>query len=212
MPNVKDRRQIYPEYSKQKVNLCAKNIGRDKREHNGIVSSEDEKVVENWRASHTHILNTWQFILRNKINGKKIIFAQRLKRKNTIYDKLERFPDMLLARMHDIAGCRLIFKNEKDMMEYIDKLHNSKGFRHIRKEGQCKDYITNPKDSGYRGIHDVYAYQSKKGYDRSDKWNGLLVEIQYRTIYQHAWATAVEIADYLTKCRAKFSQGDEDQQ
>lgn len=212
MPNIKDRRQIYPEYSKQKVNLCAKNIGRDKREHNGIVSSEDEEVVENWRASHTHILNTWQFILRNKINGKKIIFAQRLKRKNTIYDKLERFPDMLLARMHDIAGCRLIFKNEKDMMEYIDKLHNSKGFRHIRKEGQCKDYITNPKDSGYRGIHDVYAYQSKKGYDRSDKWNGLLVEIQYRTIYQHAWATAVEIADYLTKCRAKFSQGDEDQQ
>ena len=192
MPNIKDRRQIYPEYSKQKVNNSAKNIGIDMREHNGIVSAEDEKVVENWRASHTHILNTWQFILRNRINGKKIIFAQRLKRKNTIYDKLQRIENMQLARMHDIAGCRLIFKDEKDMMEYIEKLHNSTGFHHIRKEEQCKDYITNPKDSGYRGVHDVYAYKSKKGYDRSDKWNGLLVEIQYRTIYQHAWATELQ--------------------
>jgi len=98
------------------------------------------------------------------------------------------------------------------MLEYISKLHKATGFHHIRKEGQYKDYITNPKESGYRGIHDVYAYQSKKGYDRSDKWNGLLVEIQYRTIYQHAWATAVEVADYLTNCRAKFSQGNSDQQ
>lgn len=212
MSNIKDRRQIYPKYSKQKVNNSAKNIGLDIRTHNGSISAEDEEIVENWRASHTHILNTWQFILRNKINDKKIIFAQRLKRKNTIYDKLQRFPEMLLARMHDIAGCRLIFRNEQDMMEYIEKLHNSTGFKHIRKEGQCKDYIATPKNSGYRGIHDVYVYQSRKGYDRSDKWNGLLVEIQYRTIYQHAWATAVEIADYLTKCRAKFSQGDEDQQ
>ena len=52
MPNIKDRRQIYPEYSKQKVNLCAKNIGRDKREHNGIVSSEDEEDYSRmWKGS-----------------------------------------------------------------------------------------------------------------------------------------------------------------
>ena len=212
MPEIKDRRQIYPLYSKQKVNNSANNIGIDMREHNGIISAEDEKVVENWRASHTHILNTWQVVLRNRIKGNGVIFAQRLKRKNTIYDKLKRFPDMQLARMHDIAGCRLIFKNEEEMMEYIKKLHEANGFHHIRKEGQYKDYITHPKDSGYRGIHDVYAYQSKKGKDRSNKWDGLLIEIQYRTIYQHAWATAVEIADYLTECRAKFSQGNEEQQ
>lgn len=206
-----DRRQIYPQFSKKEINRAAMNIGITLKKH-GFISSEDEDIVENWRASHTHILNTWQFILRNRINGKKIIFAQRLKRKNTIYDKLKRFPDMQLARMHDIAGCRLIFRNEKDMISYVEKLHSATGFHHIRKEGQYKDYITEPKESGYRGIHDVYAYQSKRGYDRSDKWNGLLVEIQYRTIYQHAWATAVEVADYLTNCRAKFSQGNEEQQ
>ena len=212
MVEKKDRRQIYPEYSRQKVNNSAKNIGISIKEYNDIASSEDEEVVENWRASHTHVLNTWQFIVRKRIEGRKIIFAQRLKRKNTIYDKLQRFPNMLLARMHDIAGCRLIFRNEKEMLKYIENLHKSTGFSHIRKDGQCKDYIANPKESGYRGIHDVYEYQSKKGYGRSDKWNGLLVEIQYRTMYQHAWATAVEIADYLMSSRYKFSQGNEDQQ
>lgn len=212
MADVKDRRQIYPLYSKQKVNNCAKNIGRNIREHHGFISSEDEEVVENWRASHTHIINTWQVVLRRRIKNKNVFFAQRLKRKNTIYDKLQRYPDMLFARMHDIAGCRLIFNDRQDMMDYIENLRSSSGFCHVRKEGQCKNYIEEPKPSGYRGIHDVYAYQSKKGYDRSDKWNGLLVEIQYRTIYQHAWATAVEIADYLTSERVKFSQGNEDQQ
>ena len=118
---------------------------------------------------------------------------------------------MQLARMHDIAGCRLIFRTEEDMSAYIDRLHRTAGFKHIRKEEQYKDYIQNPKESGYRGIHDVYAYKSKKGLDRSNKWDGLLVEIQYRTIYQHAWATAVEIADYLTKSRTKFSEGKESQ-
>lgn len=98
------------------------------------------------------------------------------------------------------------------MRDYIASLHSSKGFKHIRKIDQYKDYIAEPKESGYRGIHDVYAYKTKKGNDRSDKWNDLLVEIQYRTIYQHAWATAVEIADYLTNSRAKFSQGDQKQQ
>lgn len=210
--NIKqDRRQIYPIYSKQKINNSAKNIAKDLIEHDGIISSDDEKLVENWRASHTHVLNTWQVILRDRIKKNKgILFAQRLKRKNTIYDKLKRFPDMEFTRMHDIAGCRLVFNKETDMRNYINKLHNS-NFKHVLKESQCKDYITNPKETGYRGIHDVYAYKSKYTNDGINKWDGLLVEIQYRTIYQHAWATAVEIADYLNNCRTKYNQGDEKQ-
>lgn len=107
-----DRRQIYPKFSKKEINKAASNLGRTLKE-NGFISASDEDIVENWRASHTHILNTWQVVLRNRIKGNSVIFAQRLKRKNTIYDKLERFPDMQLARMHDIAGCRLIFKMKR---------------------------------------------------------------------------------------------------
>lgn len=207
-----NRRLIYPEYSKGAVNRAAKNISSSI--NNGQeINLEDEIIVENWRASHIHVLNTWQVILRKRIKNKtNIIFAQRLKRRNTIYDKLCRYPDMNFARMHDIAGCRLIFRNEKELMQYRDNLHSAKQFKHKLKEQECKNYIETPKNSGYRGIHDVYIYESRKGNDRSDKWNGLSVEIQYRTIYQHAWSTAVEVADSINNERSKFSEGDEKQQ
>ena len=38
-------------------------------------------------------------------------------------------------------------------------------------------------------------------------WNGLSVEIQYRTQVQHAWATAVEVASLVTHNNPKFDQG-----
>lgn len=37
---------------------------------------------------------------------------------------------------------------------------------------------------------------------------GLLIEIQYRTVVQHAWATAVEVIGFITASQPKFQQGD----
>lgn len=37
---------------------------------------------------------------------------------------------------------------------------------------------------------------------------GLLVEIQYRTLVQHAWATAVEVVGFITESQPKFQAGD----
>jgi hypothetical protein len=37
---------------------------------------------------------------------------------------------------------------------------------------------------------------------------GLLIELQYRTIYQHAWATSVEMVGILTEDQPKFDRGD----
>lgn len=213
--NNSDKRLVHPKFSKENVNKAAKNIAKCLQEKTPI-EEQDEKIVENWRTSHTHVLNTWQIILRNRIKKfkhSKIIFVQRLKRRNTIYDKLKRYPDMKLARMHDIAGCRLIFENKNELYAYIETLQGPQQFKHKRKEYESKDYIKDPKPiSGYRGVHDVFLYKSRPGDDRSVKWDSLLVEIQYRTIYQHAWATAVEVADSLTNGRAKFSEGDDKQQ
>lgn len=61
-----------------------------------------------------------------------------------------------------------------------------------------------PKMDGYRGIHDVYEYDVRSDY--GVMWNGLLIEIQYRTLLQHSWATAVEVAGLLTHNNPKFSQ------
>ena len=147
------RNLIYPLFSKEKVNNAAKKVEESLRNGEQIDNSLEE-IIENWRASHTHVLNVWQKILskRTKKNKNRIVFAQRLKRKNTIYDKIKRYPNMKLARMHDIAGCRLIFKNIDDINLFRKELHGAK-FNHFLKEEECKDYILNPKESGYRGLH-----------------------------------------------------------
>jgi putative GTP pyrophosphokinase len=75
-------------------------------------------------------------------------------------------------------------------------------------ENDRYDYMLQPKQSGYRGIHDVYKYRAKT--DSGAYWNGLQIELQYRTLVQHAWATSVELSDALTANRTKFSQGSAD--
>ena len=115
--NKKKRTSIYPTASKKKVSRAAEKI-RNSLTNGSPIPLDEEQIVENWRASHVHILNSWQATLRNRIGGKDIVFAQRLKRRNTIYDKLKRQPKMVFTRMHDIAGCRLIFKNEEDLHSY----------------------------------------------------------------------------------------------
>ena len=68
------------------------------------------------------------------------------------------------------------------------------------------DYVMNPKDDGYRGVHLIYRYHSQsKIYS---KWNQLKVEIQLRTAFQHSWATAVETVDMFTGDHLKTGTGD----
>jgi hypothetical protein len=113
---------------------------------------------------------------------------------------------MQLSRMDDVAGCRLIFKNVKDLNSFRDKFLRAH-FRHKRRNDLEKyDYIKHPKDTGYRGIHDVYEYDvnSMEG----KRLAGLYVEIQYRTLVQHAWATAVEVIGFITESQPKFRKGD----
>jgi putative GTP pyrophosphokinase len=77
------------------------------------LTDDDRGALDSWRAAHKHVLNSFQSILRNRARRKpdqqKIFVAQRLKRRITIVDKLHREPAMQLARMDDVAGCRMIF-------------------------------------------------------------------------------------------------------
>ena len=194
-------RETYPEYSKNKVNQAGDAVRAEKE------TFEQTLIIENWRASHTYILNTFQANLRRRVKNKKITFAQRLKRRTTIFDKLKRESGMALARMHDIAGCRLIFENIKTLESFRKDFHKAK-INHKRKNEKTDgyNYIECPKPSGYRGVHDVYEYVGEKA---GAKWSGLSIEIQYRTKHQHAWATAVEIAGSISENQPKFNRGDE---
>lgn len=190
----------FPGGSKSRVNLAGDNI------RNANATQADLKVIEEWRAAHRSVLNTFQAILRTRTKGTNISVAQRHKRRNTIFDKLLRLPRMQLARMDDVAGCRLIFKNIKDLNKFRDNFHKAKFKHKLRNEPSKYDYINAPRSTGYRGIHDVYEYDVNS--EAGKNLVGLYIEIQYRTLVQHAWATAVEVVGFITESQPKFRQGD----
>ena len=170
----------------------------------------DTLILENWRASHLYVINTFQSALRSrkKRQNSDLTIAQRLKRRPTIIDKLSREPGMSLSRMHDIAGCRLIFKTVDELQNFRQGVLESRARHPLVSDQEKYNYIGNPKSSGYRGIHDVYRYRVLSG--PGQRWNGLRVEIQYRTFIQHAWATAIEISDIVNSTRLKFSEANRD--
>src|SRR5690554_85909 len=191
----------FPGGSKSRVNRAGENV----RTNNA--TNEDVRIIDEWRAAHRAVLNTFQAILRTRTRNTEIVVAQRHKRKRTIYDKLKRFERMKLARMDDVAGCRLIFSSLSELYEFRSKLHKAR-FKHKRKNEVDKyDYIKLPKDTGYRGIHDVFSYNVNS--PSGKHLEGLLIEIQYRTLVQHSWATAVEIIGFITENQPKFERGDD---
>jgi putative GTP pyrophosphokinase len=175
----------------------------------GDTLNEDELYAfESWRGAHSYILNTFKPLLWNRIRGKSIVLAQRLKRRLTIIDKLERESKMELARMDDIAGCRLIFEDIGQLEEFRNQFHESRFKHKLRHEDVNKyNYIDKPKPTGYRGVHEIYVYNVSS--DGGKPFNGLYVEMQFRTLCQHAWATAVEVVSRVTENQPKFNRGDE---
>ena len=101
--------------------------------------------------------------------------------------------------MQDIAGCRAVVKAVNDVRRLTEILENSSTRHKLHK---AVDYITNPKESGYRGIHLIYKYDGRKA-----EYEDYFVELQIRSKIQHAWATAVEMVDTFTKQALKASKG-----
>ncbi|MCX5545718.1 RelA/SpoT domain-containing protein [Paraburkholderia sp. CNPSo 3076] len=160
-------------------------------------------VMSNWRASHQFPLNTFKINLRERARriDEHAFVAQRLKRAPSIIAKLSRFPNMRLTQMQDIGGCRAVLSTLHDVTLLRDALKSSRIKHRLVNE---KDYITTPKEDGYRGIHLVYRYVS----DRKETYNNHSVEIQIRTNLQHAWATAVETVGTLIGQGLKADQGE----
>jgi len=190
----------FPGGSKERVTKAGNAI------REGSATLSDLHIIDTWRAAHRPVLNTFQAILRNRTRGTDIVVAQRHKRRSTIFGKLKRFPKMQLARMDDVAGCRLIFPNTEDLYAFRHTLHGAHFNHKLKNQPDKYDYIKHPKTTGYRGIHDVYAYDVNSVHGKPYK--GLLIELQYRTFYQHAWATAVEVVGFITESQPKFQEGD----
>lgn len=173
--------------TKGEIDRLGERIGKS----TGSISESDLKMLQEYRATFQRpIAEVFAFAnsTARKID-KQCIVTYRIKRIDTIIEKLRRFSDspegaMQFSRMWDIAGCRCIM-NSPDNTKLYQLLSAIK----TKYGQQCKvkDYIENPRESGYRSIH-IYV---------KDENTGKPVEIQIRNKQQHNWATLVEILDLL---------------
>lgn len=150
-------------------------------------TAEALEILSSWRALYYQPTNTFQALIRKKISSlgiKSAIVAQRLKRTPSIVAKLKRFPSMQLDRMQDIGGIRAVVNNVRE----VRFIHESliKGRHKHRPVMPPKDYIAEPKPDGYRGIHQVFKYSTIQ----HEELEGIQIEVQIRTKFQHYWATA----------------------
>lgn len=126
-----------------------------------------------------------EFEYKNKYNPVEHI-KSRIKTQKSIYEKLQRRGyelscENVKAHVHDVVGIRIVCSFLSDVANIVELIENSKNIV-IRDK---KDYISNPKESGYSSYHlivNVPIYL-----------DGLLeyieAEIQIRTVAMDFWAS-----------------------
>ncbi|VVA47442.1 GTP pyrophosphokinase YwaC [Serratia ficaria] len=180
-------------YTKTQVKKAGEAIRKNEGDINAAID-----IIRDYRAAHLYPLTIIKNLIwkhSQKINTRAVI-ARRLKRLPTIIDKLQRKTldgvnpnTMSVTRMSDIGGCRVIVDNKNELLLLNDSLNRS---RTTHSTKRIRDYLTEPKPTGYRGIHRIYdCYQN----EQSHAWKGFNIEVQLRTKLQHLWATTIEVVD-----------------
>lgn len=164
---------------------------------------ESFEVLSNWRSSHEYPIQSMLGYFRKKAFeiDKDAIIVRRLKRTPSILAKLKREDGMKLDRIEDIGGCRIVVSSLQKVYHVREAIVSGRTRNLLRRE---RDYIKQPKDSGYRGIHLIYRYNGSK-----IQFSNHSVELQIRSKVQHSWATAVEVVGTFTGQALKASQGHE---
>lgn len=157
-------------------------------------------IVDYWRQIHLEPLREMMEIIYGYSEGKSLPVAGRVKKFDTIVDKLRRIPTVKLSTMYDIAGCRIVVENMVDLEELCSHLELSKNYD--REKSIKKNYLVRPHPSmsGYRSKHLIFKFDAL-GCEKI-----LFVELQVRTRLQHLWSTAVELYDKARKTRMKFGE------
>ena len=173
--------------SNTRINKIGENIAA----RGGIIKPDELELLQMFRTSFSKPLVDVFNVMREIADNvhESSIIAFRLKRIDTIINKLTREDGMDLSRMGDIGGIRCIFYNEAEVYKAKELIENT-----FESAGRTRDYINEIKrDIGYKSVH-VYV---------KDPISQKRIEIQLRTIDHHNWATLVEITDLLFNLRLK---------
>jgi ppGpp synthetase/RelA/SpoT-type nucleotidyltranferase len=179
-------------YSKNQVDKAGRKLSNPRASHESEDVENAIEIINSFRAAHNFPLLIFRIDLATrarKIDATATV-AQRLKRLPAIEAKLLRLSTRL-TQMEDVAGCRAVVRSCR-MVRRVARLYTKSRMKHQRLH--IVDYLTKPRDTGYRGIHLIYAYQSNS----KPQYNGLKIEVQLRSRPQHAWATAVETVEAFT--------------
>lgn len=117
----------------------------------------------------------------------------RVKKISSILEKCKRreIPEEQIEElMEDIAGIRVMCQFIDDIYKVVDILRQRDG-RDLRIVYE-KDYISNPKDSGYKSYHVIIKYPVQTCYGQRD----VLAEIQIRTLAMNFWSTVEHSLNY----------------
>lgn len=120
--------------------------------------------------------------------------AARVKNPDSILEKAKKngYPlDQLDLMIKDIAGVRIVTQFEED----INLIYGLIKLRTDMKIVTIKDYLSNPKQSGYKSIHLIVEYEV-------NTVNGpepILCEIQIRTLAMDFWSTIEHSLNYKYK-------------
>ena len=138
----------------------------------------------------------------------------RAKKPYSVWRKMQE-KDLAFSRLSDIYGFRIIANNEADCYRIIGVIHQ----RWRAVPGRFKDYISQPKNNGYRSIHTTVSGR-----------DGKRVEVQIRTRQMHEVAEAgvaahwsyregvraknpfaVDPAKWIATLTERFDEGDHDE-
>ncbi len=117
----------------------------------------------------------------------------RLKTPESIVKKLKKYGkestiENMVAYVNDIAGIRVICSFTSDIYRIAEMLSNQSDIKVI----EVKDYISNPKPSGYKSYHMIVTIPIFL----SDRIVDTMVEIQIRTVAMDFWASLEHKINY----------------
>jgi putative GTP pyrophosphokinase len=115
----------------------------------------------------------------------------RVKKISSILEKAKRRSideKNIAEEMEDIAGIRIMCQFIDDIYRVVKLIHARNDMRVVYE----KDYISSPKESGYKSFHVIIKYPIQTIYGEKE----ILAEIQIRTLAMNFWATIEHSLNY----------------
>jgi hypothetical protein len=192
-----------PSFSKAKVDEAGRRFGDLRVALTDADVDEILSKIDDWRSAHGFPLSVFHQTLTATAESveSSALLVNRLKRLISIGRKLMN-ESTRLTQMQDIGGCRAVVNTLANVRELAEAFGHAQSLHTL---DHWDDYISYPRASGYRGVHMIYRYKAVGNETRP--FDGMKIEIQLRSMLQHAWATAVETVGTFTKQELKNGRG-----